>query len=94
MIEPTFVPGLTVVVCDACSTPLVANVGRAVERARPRTVLLWWACDVCEEISAAIPFPARFLSADVGSLGDVRRDGAEGLQPTGVARATPRVLPR
>lgn len=92
MIEPTY-DLMGTVVCARCACPLSARVGTSTV-GRGRTLLLWWSCDECGEISRSFPLPARFLSADLATLGDVRRDGADGLQPTGVARATPRVLPR
>ncbi len=84
MIEPTYdLSG--VVRCGSCAARLTAIVGTEVGRGR--TLLLWWSCDDCDEISRAFPIPARFLSADLANLGDVMRDGAQGLQPPGVAGA-------
>lgn len=82
------------VVCPDCAVPLVANVGRTLERSKAYAVTLWWECRECREISASIPFPARFLSDRAGTLGSVRRDGADGLQPPGVALAPPRDVRR
>lgn len=92
MIEPVLVD--EIVSCSQCGEPLVAHVGRTVERPNPKVASLWWTCPVCRTVTRAFPFPLRFLSEGVGSLGPVNSYGADGLQPPRMARTSARPMRR